>query len=98
MEVHGTVKSFLKPPAGLALIHKFFNFDLDDKKKELQVTNNEMDLQNVVIYSVFNADQDFRVALGSPFQTALEVKRAVIAVKELLWNGFGSSFLDDCIL
>ena len=54
-------------------------------------------IQNIVICSVLNAYHGFWVALGTPFEDALEVKRAVIAVKDLLWNGFGTSLLDNCI-
>lgn len=53
-------------------------------------------INNVIIYSVLNSDRGLWAVLGTPFQIAFEVKRAVIAVEGLLWNGFGSSFLDDC--
>ena len=42
-----------------------------------------------------NADHAVWVALGISFETALEVERAVKAVKERLWNGFGTRFSID---
>ena len=46
LEIHWTFKSFFKPPAALALIHKFSNFDLDNKKKELQLQNSEINTKH----------------------------------------------------
>ena len=96
LEVHWTLKTVLKLLITLSLSHKFSNFGLDNKEKELQVKNSEIH-KNSVICSVLNADPGFWVALGTPFGTAWEAARAVQAVKERLWNGFGTSFLDRCI-
>ena len=54
-------------------------------------------LKYLIIYSVLSANRGLWVALGTPFETLLEVKRAVRAVKKSLWNGFGSSFLEKFI-
>ena len=54
-------------------------------------------LRYLIIYSVLSANRGLWVALGTPFDTLLGVKRAVRAVIESLWNGFGTSFLDKLI-
>ena len=54
-------------------------------------------LKRLSIYSVFDANHGLWVAQGTPFETLLEVKRAIRAVKKTPWNGFGTSFLDKSI-
>ena len=96
LEVHWTLKTVLRLLVTLSLSHKFSNFGLDNMEKELQVKNSEIH-KNYVICSVLNADHGFWVALGASFEAAWEAARAVQAVKEPLYNGFGTSFLDRCI-